>query len=1189
MAKPFKIFISSPGDVNDERRRASLVITRLAREFKRFYDIKPVLWEYEPMLSSGHFQDIIDPPSDVDILILILWSRLGTPLPARTDVREYKGIDDRVPVTGTEWEYEQALAARKIRGDVPALLVYRNFSKAKAEFDRVEDLEQMKLQWEALQRFWQRHFQNADGSFKFAFNRFESLDQFEATLEEHLRELLRRDLPKLPARQAGDRVDWWQGSPYRGLQAFDIEQAGVFFGRAGAERAVSEALVHRAAEKSAFMLLLGASGVGKSSLVRAGILPDLMAPGFVSGMTTWRYAVVQPSELTPDPFAGLAAVLLGKTVLPELEAIGYREDEIAAQLRGGAAMVLPSIRVALEHAGGAGARPGIAKGCLILVLDQFEVVLTSASFTAETRAALDLLFSELAKSGVVWIVATLRSDFYHRMVDMPELNALATGPGQYLLAPPSAPEIELIIKRPADVAGLRFEVDEKTEISLDSVIRDAAARDPASLPLLSFVLDELYRLDVETNGGSALTYESYAKLGALEGAIARHADAMVKSLTPLEVAALPTLLLALVEIDEIKGTVTARTVRHANLTGALQGELAKRLETERLAVADDRGEGKILRLAHEALLTNWPLLASLIEEHRDFLIIRRRLQADATAWVSKDRHADFLLPSGRRLAEAEEVLSQRRAELDPEIVEFAESSITAERERVAEEQRAREAALRRDLRRATIFGVVSTCLALIAVAGGYYAWQEQRKAESAYQLALHQAVDNLESLAGEFDAGNISGNVLQQQVQLSQPVVTELANAGNTTDLNIARVKLADVLSLNEVTRGDIKALQAVQQENTLADDLKSKNPNNLDILRLWAIARGRWSDILYWQCDCVSAAQRANEGAAAASTVLAARPNDLFLQRRVLTDDETIGDSLRYMGDLDGADKAYASMLQGAQQHLVASPNAPVWLIYLAFALERVGDEFLQRGALPDALKNYQQDLSVAVALYAQNPRSANYLSAVVQAHQRLGDYWMAKGDLPNAITEYKTYVDEVTTLKNEDLSNFRFVEIAYVAHQRLGDAYLQQKNYSGAAGEFNSYRTDVEAYLNSTTANTASNNNAALYDQANAYQKTGDVALASGDLNGALTAYRRSQAVAFQLRDKNCNNGAWQKLVSMSYQRIGNVLKAQNNTALALSQFKSCAAIKVSPTVWSPQALTPRDIDQDCNQEVAQLVGAH
>ena len=1179
----------------DERRRASLVITRLAREFKRFYDIKPVLWEYEPMLSSGHFQDIIDPPSDVDILILILWSRLGTPLPARTDVREYKGIDNRVPVTGTEWEYEQALAARKVRGDVPDLLVYRNFNKAKAEFDRVEDLEQMRLQWEGLQKFWLRYFQNPDGSFKFAFNRFENLDQFEAKLEQHLRELLRRDLPKLAARQPDDRIDWWKGSPYRGLQAFDIEQAAVFFGRAAAERAVSEALVSKAAEKSAFMLLLGASGSGKSSLVRAGILPDLMAPGIVSGVTTWRYAVIQPSELTPDPFAGLAAVLLRENVLPELAAIGYRQDDIAAQLRGGAGTVLPSIRVALEHAVGAdpNAAGGIAQGRLILVLDQFEVVLTSAVFTADTRAALDLLFSQLARSGLVWIVATLRSDFYHRMVEMPHLNALATGLGQYLLAPPSAPEIELIIKRPAEVAGLQFEVDDKTGISLDSVIRDAAARDPASLPLLSFVLDELYRLDVETNSRNILTYESYAKLGSLEGAIARHADAMVKSLTPEEAAALPVLLLALVEVDEIKGTVTARTVRQASLAGPLQSELAKRLETERLAVADDRGAGKILRLAHEALLTNWPLLANLIEEHRDFLIVRRRLQADATTWVGKDRDKDFLLPTGRRLAEAQEVLSQRRAELDPEIVEFAESSIAAERERVAAEQLAREAALRRDLRRAMIFGVVSAGLALIAVAGGYVAYQEQRKAESDYQLALHQAVDNLESLAGEYDAGNISGNVLQQQVLLSQPVVTELANAGNTTDLNIARVKLSDVLSLNEETRGDVGALQDVQQENKLADDLKSENPKNLDILRLWAIARGRWSDILYWQCDCVSAAQRANEGAVGAATVLAARPNDVYLQRRVLTDYETIGDSLRYMGDLDGTDKAYASMLQGTQQQLASQPNAAVWLIFLAFTLERVGDEFLQRADLPDALANYQEDLSVATKLYAQNPRSANFLSAIVQVHQRLGDYWMAKGDLASAIVEYKTYLDQGGTLKNEDLSNFRFAEIAYVAHQRLGDAYLQQKNYSLAAQEFNAYLSDIEAYLNSTTANKTNagsyDNNAALYDEANAYQKIGDVAFANGDLNGALTAYKQSQTLAFQLRDKNCKNGAWQKLVAMSYQRIGNVLKAQNNTADALSQFKSCAAITVRPTVWSPQALTPRDIDQDCNQEIVELGGAH
>ena len=87
MGQRFRIFISSPGDVAEERRRAALVVGRLKREFARFFDISAVLWEYEPMLATGHFQDVIDPPGDVDALVMILWSRLGTPLPERTPLR----------------------------------------------------------------------------------------------------------------------------------------------------------------------------------------------------------------------------------------------------------------------------------------------------------------------------------------------------------------------------------------------------------------------------------------------------------------------------------------------------------------------------------------------------------------------------------------------------------------------------------------------------------------------------------------------------------------------------------------------------------------------------------------------------------------------------------------------------------------------------------------------------------------------------------------------------------------------------------------------------------------------------------------------------------------------------------------------------------------------------------------------
>ena len=116
MAQRLRVFVSSPGDVPDERLRADLVIDKLAQDYSRFFVLESYRWEHEPMLASGHFQDAIEPPSAHDIVLLILWSRLGTPLPEKTAVREYRGIDGRVPVTGTEWEYEDALQAARERG-----------------------------------------------------------------------------------------------------------------------------------------------------------------------------------------------------------------------------------------------------------------------------------------------------------------------------------------------------------------------------------------------------------------------------------------------------------------------------------------------------------------------------------------------------------------------------------------------------------------------------------------------------------------------------------------------------------------------------------------------------------------------------------------------------------------------------------------------------------------------------------------------------------------------------------------------------------------------------------------------------------------------------------------------------------------------------------------------------------------
>src|ERR1700760_2558187 len=95
MPQRLRIFISSPGDVAEERLRANLVVQKLARDYARFFRIEPYLWEYEPMLASGHFQDAIEPPSECDIVVLVVYSRLGTSLPQRSGTRADKGRDRR--------------------------------------------------------------------------------------------------------------------------------------------------------------------------------------------------------------------------------------------------------------------------------------------------------------------------------------------------------------------------------------------------------------------------------------------------------------------------------------------------------------------------------------------------------------------------------------------------------------------------------------------------------------------------------------------------------------------------------------------------------------------------------------------------------------------------------------------------------------------------------------------------------------------------------------------------------------------------------------------------------------------------------------------------------------------------------------------------------------------------------------
>ncbi len=222
------------------------------------------------MLASGHFQDNIDPPSGADIMVLILWSRLGTALPDRTALREYHGIDGRTPVTGTEWEFEDALAANRSKG-APDLLTYRKETAATVPLNDLAVKSAGEAQWAALQGFWERHFAER-GVFKAAYQGFNDLDQFEAKLEADLRQMIERRIETRGLRDPSGQ--YRKGNPYRGLAAYQVDESSIFFGRSAATRTTVELLLSALDDGFPFLLVLGASGVGKSSLVSAGIAPS---------------------------------------------------------------------------------------------------------------------------------------------------------------------------------------------------------------------------------------------------------------------------------------------------------------------------------------------------------------------------------------------------------------------------------------------------------------------------------------------------------------------------------------------------------------------------------------------------------------------------------------------------------------------------------------------------------------------------------------------------------------------------------------------------------------------------------------------------------------------------------------------------------------------------------------------------
>ncbi len=645
----YRIFISSPTDVQLERDRADDVLRRLNSVRAGRRQIEIIRWEHEFYNANADFQAQIASPADCELVICIFWKRLGSELPDK-----YARPDGTIP-TGSEYEFESALEAAASRTEkVPDVLVYR---KTAAVTFAAETVELEKAQYERFMQFWRRWFRNEKGHFVAGFQTFDSAQDFERQLEQNLRQWLSNQEVN---------VVWTSGSPFRGLEPFHVEHAPIFFGRDREIERARARLITLAGSGRPFLLVAGASGTGKSSLVRAGLIPRLAQPGGLSALgSTLRWTTLNPGAIAGDWALGLSSAVFAVSALgKELEQGDFGTPQALAALleRTDVTSVSP-ITSALGRAAAALAeaqgRSEISPVVLLILIDQLEEIFIwpQAEATKFLRM-LRLLFN--LPGSPVWLIATLRSDFQHRLLANDDLEVLVgrtevRGPDEadriLELAFPTAAELREIIVQPASAAGLTFEVGLDGRDLGETLEREAR---PEAMPAVQFLLNELY----ERRNGSTLKLDVFDELGGVAGVMARRGEAVFQAADPAARLAFPRVIRALATQARGDMAPTARRVSEKSVENdAAALRMLSALKDARLVISD-QGEMKI---AHDTLLTGWNRLAEQIATEQRLFEARDRLEQLCRLWVQGEKGENRprrLLLEGFTLAEGRELLAK---------------------------------------------------------------------------------------------------------------------------------------------------------------------------------------------------------------------------------------------------------------------------------------------------------------------------------------------------------------------------------------------------------------------------------------------------------------------------------------------------------------------------------------------------
>ena len=565
--------------------------------------------------------------------------------------------------------------------------------------------------------------------------------------------------------------------PYKGLDVFREEDAELFFGR---EMLVADLVERLGGSRTVF--ITGPSGSGKSSLVRAGLLPALQG-GAIKNSDHWLYQTIKPGR---DPIESMA-LAFSRLKSPELGKY-FRENIHEANILHECTEAALSSREDQR---------------LVIFIDQYEEIFTQVSSEKERILFLDVLTQAARiENGRAIFLFAMRSDFVSNCATYPKLNDLLNQ--QFVQIGAMQPdELVSAIAQPALRVGLQIDPD-----LIAQIINDMEG-EPGALPLMQFALKDLFDAEQAKGGVIALTRQAYLRRGGIQKSLERHADASFGKLEKHEQELARSIFSGLIEIG--RGTQdTRRTALFDELVPASTkateiGAIVSKLADARLITTDEQAGKDLVTIAHEKLIDAWPWLKKLVNENRDVIALQNEIAGDANEWEQQKRDPSYLY-RGARLVNASEQLETKKLVLSGTANEFVQAGIARQR---------REKLVR--------YFSISTII--VSVIAGVLLFSYLSTANSKKLAELSERSANTQQAIASTSLANAEEAQSQEKIALARQIAAQAQSIFMTGN---SKQMIAVLLALQSMNMyPSIEAVQ-VLQNSTIARSVSNMHHENM-------------------------------------------------------------------------------------------------------------------------------------------------------------------------------------------------------------------------------------------------------------------------------------------------------------------------------------------------------------------------